>query len=117
MVGDWDGNGKDTLAVRRGSDYYFKNSIAGGNADKVITYGRVNDAVLVGDWDGDGKDTLAVRRAPTAATASHPASTPLATVHGGAYCSPEGDKGKSDKSNNILVCKKAKDGRLRWMSS
>ncbi|KFI84269.1 hypothetical protein [Bifidobacterium psychraerophilum] len=62
MVGDWDGDGKDTLAVRRGGTYYFKNSLTGGVADSVLVYGKPTDEVLVGDWDGDGKDTLAVRR-------------------------------------------------------
>ncbi|PJM74074.1 hypothetical protein CS006_02715 [Bifidobacterium primatium] len=62
LVGDWDGDGKDTLAVRRGNTYYVKDSISGGKADKTIAYGRANDMVLVGDWDGDGKDTFAVRR-------------------------------------------------------
>ncbi|MFT9009717.1 MAG: hypothetical protein ABF431_09425, partial [Bifidobacterium sp.] len=33
VVGDWNGDGKDTLAVRRGGTYYFKNSLTGGVAD------------------------------------------------------------------------------------
>ncbi|MCK6211786.1 hypothetical protein KZX45_14650 [Georgenia sp. EYE_87] len=61
-VGDWDGDGTDTLAVRRGATYYFRNAHGGGGADRVVTYGRPDDVVLVGDWDGDGTDTLAVRR-------------------------------------------------------
>ncbi|TRW43594.1 CAP domain-containing protein [Georgenia yuyongxinii] len=61
-VGDWDGNGTDTLALRRGATFYIKNSNAGGNADQVVTYGRPGDVVLVGDWDGNGTDTFAVRR-------------------------------------------------------
>ncbi|WP_448073183.1 CAP domain-containing protein [Georgenia yuyongxinii] len=61
-VGDWDGNGSDTLALRRGATFYVKNSNAGGNADQVVTYGRPGDVVLVGDWDGNGTDTFAVRR-------------------------------------------------------
>ena len=48
LVGDWDGDGVDTLAVRRGSSYFVKNSISGGAADKVIAYGRADDTVLVG---------------------------------------------------------------------
>lgn len=52
----------DTLAVRRGNTYYFKNTLGNGPADKVIAYGRKNDTVLIGDWDGDGLDTLCVRR-------------------------------------------------------
>ena len=62
LVGDWNGDGKDTLAVRRGKVYYIKNSLGGGQADTVIGYGNPSDQILVGDWNGDGKDTLAVRR-------------------------------------------------------
>ena len=61
-VGDWDGDGADTLAVRRGATFHVSNSLAGGDADHTFTYGRAGDTVLVGDWDGDGADTLAVRR-------------------------------------------------------
>jgi len=61
-VGDWNGDGRETLAVRRGATYYFANSLSGGSADRVVTYGRPGDTVLMGDWDGDGVDTPAVRR-------------------------------------------------------
>ncbi|MEE6289035.1 CAP domain-containing protein [Georgenia sp. MJ173] len=61
-VGDWNGSGADTLAVRRGATYHVKNDLSGGGADQVITYGRDGDTVLMGDWDGDGVDTPAVRR-------------------------------------------------------
>jgi len=64
FVGDWDGDGVDTFAVRRGSVYHFKNSVSSGAADAVVPYGRAGDAVMVGDFDGDGGDTLAVRRGP-----------------------------------------------------
>jgi L,D-peptidoglycan transpeptidase YkuD (ErfK/YbiS/YcfS/YnhG family) len=64
LTGDWNGDKKDTLAVRRGNTYYFKNSIAGGYSDKVISYGKSTDNVIVGDWDGNSTDTLGVRRAP-----------------------------------------------------
>ena len=63
-TGDWNGDGKDSLAVRRGQTYYFSNSL-GGSASTVLNYGKASDTVLVGDWDGDGKDTLAVRRGQT----------------------------------------------------
>ncbi|MGC5629193.1 glycoside hydrolase family 3 N-terminal domain-containing protein [Georgenia sp. Z1344] len=62
LVGDWDGNGSDTLAVRRGNAYFLSNSLYGGNADVELTFGRDGDTVLVGDWDGDGVDSFAVRR-------------------------------------------------------
>ena len=61
-VGDWDSDGKDSLAVRRGSTFYVKNTIASGVADEAFSYGKTSDTVLVGDWDGDGKDTFMVRR-------------------------------------------------------
>jgi hypothetical protein len=60
--GDWDGVGGDTLAVRRGNQYFLRNSTSSGVADTVLTYGDPGDVVLVGDWDGNGTDTLAVRR-------------------------------------------------------
>ncbi|WP_454085964.1 multicopper oxidase family protein [Georgenia sp. Marseille-Q6866] len=62
LVGDWDGDGTDTLAVRRGAVVHVSNSLRGGHADTAVTYGRPGDELLVGDWDGDGTDTLAVRR-------------------------------------------------------
>jgi beta-glucanase (GH16 family) len=61
-VGDWDGDGVDTPAVRRGATYYVSDSFAGGTAERTQTYGRAGDHTLVGDWDGDGRDTLGVRR-------------------------------------------------------
>ncbi|WP_193312918.1 AMIN-like domain-containing (lipo)protein [Georgenia subflava] len=61
-VGDWNGDGVDSLAVRRQSQYFLRNALAGGDADAAVVYGRASDVVLVGDWDGDGDDTLAVRR-------------------------------------------------------
>ncbi|MEZ7898832.1 MAG: hypothetical protein QMB98_08475, partial [Flaviflexus sp.] len=30
LVGDWDGNGADTLAVRRGTTFYVNNELRGG---------------------------------------------------------------------------------------
>jgi hypothetical protein len=61
-VGDWDGNGTDSLMVRRGSTFYARNSASSGPADTTFVYGDPGDTVLIGDWDGNGSDTLAVRR-------------------------------------------------------
>ncbi|WP_299277967.1 CAP domain-containing protein [uncultured Georgenia sp.] len=65
LVGDWNGDGVDTLAVRRGATYHLTNRLSGGQADRVVTYGRADDDVYVGDWDGDGIDTPVVRRGAT----------------------------------------------------
>ncbi|WP_125772662.1 hypothetical protein [Antribacter gilvus] len=62
LVGDWDGDGTDTLGVRRAQMYYLTNGTTGGTADITFAYGKPDDVVLVGDWDGDGTDTLGVRR-------------------------------------------------------
>lgn len=61
-VGDWDGDGDDTLALRRGAQFLVRNSNTSGGAEYTFSYGRPGDTVLIGDWDGDGVDTLAVRR-------------------------------------------------------
>ncbi|KAA1245442.1 hypothetical protein [Aquimarina sp. RZ0] len=63
LVGDWDGDGKDNIAVRRNNeiilDYNFDNI-----PDYSFFFGNGNqeDEYLVGDWNGDGKDNIAVRR-------------------------------------------------------
>ncbi|MGO1401160.1 MAG: sugar-binding protein [Flaviflexus sp.] len=65
LVGDWDGDGVDTLGVRRGKEFFLDNAIKSGNADISFKYGKETDEVFVGDWDGDGTDTVAVRRGVT----------------------------------------------------
>ena len=65
FVGDWDGDGIDTIAVRRGKTFFVQNQLLGGNAEVQFNYGRLGDEVFVGDWDGDGVDTFAVRRGTT----------------------------------------------------
>ncbi|CAM3303846.1 C40 family peptidase [Occultella aeris] len=62
FVGDWNGDGIDTLAYRTGNTFSVRNSNTTGGAQVTFTYGRPGDVVLVGDWNGDGIDTLAVRR-------------------------------------------------------
>lgn len=62
FVGDWDGDGVDTLATREGNRFFVTNENSYGAADLVFGYGKADDTILVGDWDGDGKDTFAVRR-------------------------------------------------------
>ncbi|MGC5629387.1 pullulanase-type alpha-1,6-glucosidase [Georgenia sp. Z1344] len=62
VVGDWDGDGTDTVGVRDNATFFLRNRHAAGSADVVLVYGHRGDEVLVGDWDGDGVDTFAVRR-------------------------------------------------------
>lgn len=65
LFGDWDGDGKDTFAVRKGTIMYLTNSPDTSSLDAVFPLGDTNDQVFVGDWDGDGKDTFALRRGNT----------------------------------------------------
>ncbi len=63
LVGDWDGDGRDNIAVRRNNEILLDY-----NFDDVPDYsfffgnGNQEDEYLVGDWNGDGKDNIAVRR-------------------------------------------------------
>ncbi|MCC8029120.1 MAG: Ig-like domain-containing protein [Lachnospiraceae bacterium] len=62
LVGDWDGDGIDSICLHRGNICYFINDITTMEVSLTVSYGRVEDEVLVGDWNGDGKDSLAMRR-------------------------------------------------------
>ena len=62
IVGDWDGDGVDTLAVWRRADANFrlKNTNETGQPDIVFNFGPAGASVtpVSGDWDGDGDDTI-----------------------------------------------------------
>lgn len=60
LVGDWNGNGVDTLAMRVGNTFYMNDDFDGQH-NMVTTYGNPGADIYVGDWDGDGVDTLAMR--------------------------------------------------------
>jgi len=62
IVGDWDGDGVETLGVRRGSTFHLRNRHAGGPADVSFVYGRDDDRALAGDWDDTGTASIGVRR-------------------------------------------------------
>lgn len=62
FIGDWDGDGKETVGLRRGNMIYLNDSLTGGIAQHVYSFGRVGDEVVVGDWNGDGKDSVALKR-------------------------------------------------------
>ena len=73
LVGDWDGNRTDTLAVRRGNTYFVTNALATGRADYSFGYGDPGDAVLVGRWTATQTgDSLAVRRATSSTWSTRP---------------------------------------------
>ncbi len=62
LIGDWDGDGVDTVAIWRLADFHLNNSLSDKAADRIIAFGRATDRPLAGDWNGDGKDTIGVWR-------------------------------------------------------
>ena len=64
VVGDWDGDGVDTIGVYRPSHgaWYLRNSNTPGSPAIAVSYGGSGDIPVVGDWDGDGVDTIGVYR-------------------------------------------------------
>ncbi len=63
VVGDWDGDGVDTLGIVRAGVWHLNNQFD-GSADATFGYGNATgDIPVVGDWDGDGDDTPGIVRA------------------------------------------------------
>jgi Beta-lactamase enzyme family len=65
LIGDWNGDGKDTAGVDRQGNFLLRNNTGGGFADTSFFYGDPGDEVFVGDWTGSGKDTIGIRRGTT----------------------------------------------------
>lgn len=59
FIGDWDGDGKDTLAIRHGNQITLFDDV--GNPVDTIIYGADSDTIVSGDWDGDGKDSFGIK--------------------------------------------------------
>ncbi len=66
IVGDWDGDGDDTVGVYRNGTWILarRNRAPKGEPIPVRTlqFGEPGDVPVVGDWDGDGDDTVGVYR-------------------------------------------------------
>jgi hypothetical protein len=68
VVGDWNGDGTDTVGVARVRDdgriqWLLRNSNTGGAAEISAVYGRVaTDFPVIGDWNDDASDTIGVVR-------------------------------------------------------
>jgi hypothetical protein len=64
FVGDFDGDGIDTVGLRRLSTglVYLRNSQTSGPADVSFFFGDPSDVVIAGDWGGGGTDTVGVFR-------------------------------------------------------
>jgi len=64
FVGDFDGDGIDTVGLHRPSTghVYLNNAHEGGAAQAQFVFGDPGDKMIAGDWDSDGTDTIAVYR-------------------------------------------------------
>jgi hypothetical protein len=70
FAGDWDGDGTDTVALRRPSDgfVYMTDRHARGAAETSYLYGDPGDIPFAGDWDGDGADSVGLHGPGTVTT-------------------------------------------------
>lgn len=61
VVGDWNGDGIDTVGIWRPGSAMFmlrnsnSNSNSGGSADYTFAYGTIGDRPVLGNWNGDGQ--------------------------------------------------------------
>lgn len=64
LVGDWDGDGSQTVGVFDPGSRTFRlrSSSTAGDGDVEVVFGQAGDLPVVGDWDGDGDDTVGVLR-------------------------------------------------------
>ncbi len=64
FVGDFDGDGVDTVGLHRESTglVYFRNAQTSGPADHSYLFGDPGDMLAAGDWDGAGFDKPMVFR-------------------------------------------------------
>ncbi|AEP11419.1 beta-lactamase family protein [Chloracidobacterium thermophilum] len=62
VVGDWDGDGVQSVGIFRQGQFFLKNTNGPGAADVVFNFGAPGDRPVAGDWNGDGRDTIGVYR-------------------------------------------------------
>jgi hypothetical protein len=60
VVGDWDGDGVDTVGfyVPSTGFFFLRNSNTPGPADLIFSFGVGGATPIAGDWDADGVDTI-----------------------------------------------------------
>lgn len=62
LSGDFDGDGRDTLAVYRPTNALFFIVNEAGGLGLGFRFGRIGDLPFTGDWNGDGRDSVGVFR-------------------------------------------------------
>ena len=61
-VGDWDGNGSDTIGVFRSGVFYLRNDAVAGPGQLTIPFGDRGDVPLSGRWTAGIGDLVGVAR-------------------------------------------------------
>jgi hypothetical protein len=91
IVGDWDGDGTDTVSTYdpTGARFYVSNDPASGQHQYTFAYGNAGATPLVGDWDGDGRDNVGVRMGATFFLRTSPVSSATETTATVAFGNPE----------------------------
>jgi hypothetical protein len=59
---DWNGDGRETPGVIRGTEWRLRNDLRSGGPAVRFAYGDVGDRFVCGDWDGNGTETPGVVR-------------------------------------------------------
>ncbi len=62
VVGDWDGDGKTTVALFRAGQFLLRNENAVGAPVTTVVFGQAGDIPVAGDWTGKGFDSVGVFR-------------------------------------------------------
>ena len=91
IVGDWDGDGTDTVSTYDPTtgQFLISNDPTTGTAQYTFMYGNPGAVPLVGDWDGDGADNVGVRMSHVFFLRTSAVGDPTETTHSVAY----GDSG------------------------
>jgi len=62
VVGDWDGNGKDSVAVVHNNTWCLRNALSAGRCDVTFRFGTSTDVPVAGRWKAGRVDGIGVWR-------------------------------------------------------
>jgi hypothetical protein len=60
LIGDWDGDGTETVGIWNAGTFALRNSNTSGFGNVTFNYGNATDVPLAGDWTGQKKTTVGV---------------------------------------------------------
>jgi hypothetical protein len=94
FVGDWNGDGVDTLGLSRRGQVFLAGTNATSVASRVFWFGTHTDIPFAGDPDGDGIDGIFLRRTASASIfyTNDPSEDLVAASSGSLYYGATGDR-------------------------